>query len=103
LIFKAPYGGNSMPPSQKVDFYLREYFFGKNKMKMIGLKAKHKRGKNEDYFYKVGTWRTFYKNGNLKSLINYDIRVNKNGISQSFNQDGNRTEEKYFIHGEELK
>jgi len=86
-----------------IDVELRKYFFGKNKMKMIGLKAKHKKGKNEDYFYKVGTWRTFYKNGNLKSLINYDFREKENGKISSYNNEGILIEEKNFLHGKEIK
>lgn len=86
-----------------IDVELRKYYYGKNKLKVIGLKAKHKQGKNEDYFYKIGTWRSFHRNENLKELVNYDFREKENGKSLFYNNEGILIGEKNFLHGKEIK
>lgn len=86
-----------------IDIELREYYYGKHQLKMIGLKSKHIRGKNDEYFYKIGTWRKFHKNGNLKSIENYDFREKRNGVSLFYNKQGILIEEKNYQHGEEVK
>lgn len=85
------------------DVELRKYYYGKKKLKMIGLKAKHKRGKNEDYYYQMGTWKYYHRNGNLKDVVNYDCREKKNGKSQHYDIEGNLVEEKTFKHGIEVE
>jgi hypothetical protein len=45
--------------------------------KFIGLKAIHKLSSNDTYNYKIGYWRYFYSNGDIKKEVIYDLTENE--------------------------
>lgn len=51
--------------------------YGNGNYRFIGLCGYHNLGQNPTYKYKMGVWRYFYKNGNLRKEILYDLRENK--------------------------
>ncbi len=57
--------------------------------KYAGLTAKHLYGANSDYPYMIGTWRYYYKNGQLKEYIDYDLKERKNGSYKKYDEQGN--------------
>ncbi len=67
---------------------LREERYPNGQVKFIGLKSKHAYGRNPDYLYKIGTWKYFYSNGQLKKRINYDLRENKHGLYEEYDKTG---------------
>ena len=67
---------------------LSEARYGNEQIKFIGLKSKHNYGRNPDYLYKIGTWRYFYRNGQLKKRVDYDLRERKHGLFQLSQKNG---------------
>ena len=93
---------------EKIEIVKVEYSNGN--VKSVGLKAKHKFGDTgEDIyssiynFYKIGTWRYFYENGQLKKLVDYDLNENKDGRYLEYDSDGNLKIEKTFKSGKTIK
>lgn len=41
--------------------------------KFIGLRALHKYGHDPDYWYRIGLWRYYHRNGQIKREVIYDI------------------------------
>lgn len=56
---------------QTVTPFERKYKNGK--IKILGINAKHKLGRNSNYLYKIGTWAFYSENGKLEKYIRYDI------------------------------
>ncbi|MFC2151833.1 hypothetical protein ACFLSE_04830 [Bacteroidota bacterium] len=72
-------------------------------IKSIGIKAKQKVETEDDdlyysinRYYKVGTWRYFYDNGQLRLLIDYDLSENKDGRYLEYDSEGNLILEKKY-------
>ncbi len=70
-------------------------------IKSIGLEAKHYIQIEEDYsnqnkFFRIGTWRYFYNNGQIKMLVDYDLRERKDGRLIKFNKDGKIKKEEVY-------
>ena len=67
------------------------------------MESKHYIQIKEDYsnhnkFFRIGTWRYFYNNGQLKMLVDYDLRERKNGRLIKFDKDGNiKKQEEYQL------
>lgn len=96
------------PEFEKVELYHEEYSNGN--LKVIGLNAKHKLGEsgddiysNNNYYNKIGTWRYFYENGQLKNLIDYNLNEKKDGRYLEFDSDGNLKKEKNYNIGKKIK
>jgi hypothetical protein len=85
-----------------ISIELRQDQYSNGRLNFIGLKAKHKKGANADYFYKIGTWRFFYKNGQLKELIDFNLKEEKNGRYQLYDEEGNLLEDKRFEQNKEV-
>ncbi|PCH96850.1 MAG: hypothetical protein COB85_03220 [Bacteroidetes bacterium] len=67
---------------------LRKGLYHSGQIKFIGLKSRHNFGKNPNYQYKIGTWRYFYPNGQLKRRVDYDLRENKHGLYETYYSGG---------------
>jgi len=78
---------------KEIELYKSEYKNGK--IKSIGIKAKHDYGVN-DYSYKIGTWRYFYNNGEVKEIINFNLREKKYDIYKSFSEKGQLIQESFY-------
>jgi hypothetical protein len=46
-------------------------------VKTIGVLARHNKSENKGYYFKIGTWLTYYANGQLKQRVDYDLQENK--------------------------
>ncbi len=91
----------SNPLLTKIELWQNNY--GNGQIKFIGYKAKHKEGVNQDYSYKIGTWMYFFKNGQLKELIDYNIKEQKNGRYCTYDKSGEVIEFKKFKQDIEIK
>lgn len=60
---------------KNIEFWESKY--GNGNYRFIGLCGYHNLTQNPTYKYKIGVWRYFYKNGNLKKEILYDLVENK--------------------------
>jgi hypothetical protein len=56
---------------------LWESKYGNGNYRFIGLRGYHNIHQNPEYGYKIGYWRYFYKNGDLKKEIIFDLVENK--------------------------
>ena len=77
-------------------------YYRNGKIKFIGLKVRHTAGV-ENYEYKTGTWRYYYENGNLKTLIDYDMYEQKNGRYEKYDESGNLIEKKKYFANNEIR
>jgi hypothetical protein len=67
-----------LPKTKKINnIKLWESKYGNGNYKFIGLSGYHNLNLNPEYKYKFGIWQYFYKNGDLKREILYDIKENK--------------------------
>jgi hypothetical protein len=60
-----------------IETKLEKKFYNTGKTKSIGIIVRHNFDGNDQYLYKIGTWRYYYENGNLQEEIIYDINANK--------------------------
>lgn len=67
---------------------LKQETYANGNIKKTGVVAKHKLSNNSDYFYKIGTWKTFHKNGNIESILNYNLEEDKTGEYYFYNEKG---------------
>ena len=65
-----------------------KYSYSNGNTKYIGLRAKHTLANNDGYYYKVGTWRYFHKNGKLKKEVDYDLEERTTGRIKVFDENG---------------
>jgi hypothetical protein len=85
----------------RVTVYERKY--KNNQIKSIGTHAQHKLGENSSYLYKIGTWITYYKNGDIKEYIDYNIIGEKDGNYKLFKEGGELEIESKFEKGIQIK
>jgi len=78
--------------------------------KSIGIKAQHKIGYDKDdlyssinTYYKIGTWRYFYNNGQIKLLVDYNLNEIKDGRYIEYDTEGNIKTEKKYKEGKVVK
>ncbi len=82
--------------------------YSNGNLKAIGMKAKLAFGKGGDdiysdsYYYKIGTWRYFYDNGQLKTLVDYNLNEKKDGRYIEYDKDGNIIKNLIFKSGEKI-
>jgi len=96
------------PEIETIEISREEYFNGN--IKSMGLKAKHDLGKVSDdvysesnYYNKIGTWRYFHENGQLKTLVDYNINEEKDGRYIEYDIIGNIIKESTYKSGKKIK
>lgn len=70
-----------------IETKLERKVYNTEKTKSVGIIVRHNFGGNDQFLYKVGSWRYYYENGNLKEEIIYDIRGKKLD-SKKLDEDG---------------
>lgn len=71
--------------------------------KYFGIWAKHDMGNNSDYYYDIGTWYYFHKNGQLKQEVNYNVIGQKHGAYIEYDDKGKVIKESMYSNGELVK
>lgn len=74
------------PNFKDIELIKSEYRNGN--VKYEGLEANHLWSNNPEYAYKIGTWRSFYENGQLKEYIDYNLTQDKNGRYVKYSDEG---------------
>ncbi|HBS88131.1 MAG: hypothetical protein A2W91_05350 [Bacteroidetes bacterium GWF2_38_335] len=96
--YKRMEGFNKKYGFKKVEITESKYKNGS--IKKIGPKSEHSFSFSETYSYKIGTWRYYYKNGKLKSVVNYDLAERKHGYFILYNMDGSIKQKFMYEYGE---
>lgn len=96
----------SHPDVEEIILVSDEYSNGK--VKSIGLEAKHNIKIDGDYtnhnnYVKIGTWRYFFENGQLKMLVDYDLNENKDGRFIKYDKDGTIKKKENYKLGWKIK
>jgi hypothetical protein len=76
-----------------LNIQLRKEEYGNGALKNIGIMAMHKQAGDQYLFYRIGTWRYYYKNGQLQEYIEYDMNQKKIGIYRKYSEEGELVEE----------
>lgn len=79
---------------------LIESKYSNGNYKMLGLKAKHFMSPNTDYYYKIGTWTYYHKNGSISKLVEYDLRERMSGRHITYDKEGNIISKTYYYSRE---
>jgi len=82
---------------------LIEKSYGNGTLKSIGVKAKHNMSYSRDYFYTIGTWHQFHKNGQIAEVVNYNLNGDKNGPEIKYDEEGNVIKESMYLNGKIVK
>jgi len=83
--------------------------YSNGSIKSVGLEAKHKLDKSDDLYatmtnyYKIGTWRYFYENGQLRVLVDYNINEQKDGRYIEYDEQGNIVKETTYKSGKKIE
>lgn len=80
-----------------------EEYYPNGHLKFIGAKAFHSFGLRKDYKYKIGTWISFYKSGQIKQIQDYNLVEKRNGRYQTFKENGDIKTDKRFNEDQEVK
>ena len=96
----------SHPDIEDIKLVSEEYSVGI--FKSIGLEAKHNIKVEGDYsshynYVKIGTWRYFYENGQIKMLVDYDLNENKDGGLIKYDKNGNIKKVEEYKSGWKIK
>ena len=90
------------------DIKISSQIYSNGNLKLIGLEAKHYIKVEGDYtnynnYVKIGTWRYFYENGQIKMLVDYDLKENKDGRLIKYDKDGNIKKQEEYKLGWKIK
>ncbi|HAF28152.1 MAG TPA: hypothetical protein DCG75_03800 [Bacteroidales bacterium] len=93
-----------------VEIKVVEENYSNGNLKSVGLIAKYVNPvvgddvySNRDWFYKIGTWRYFYKDGQIKICANYDLIENKEGEYILYDQTGQIKKQEEYKSGKKVK
>ena len=99
---------NNHPLFENVELFHNEQANGE--LYSIGLKAKHHIYNSGDdiysdgnQYYKIGTWRYYNENGQLKRLIDYNLIGKKDGRLIEYNLSGKLVKTKQYKSGKKIK
>lgn len=85
------------------DVKIIEKNYSDGKTKIIGLEAKHTLESNGNFYYKIGTWKTYFNNGILKSEIDYNLLGVLNGKYTIYDNNGKLIKNKEYKNGKLIK
>lgn len=75
-------------------------YYKNDQLKYFGIWAKHRKGRNWEYLYDIGTAFHFYENGQIKEEVNFNWFGQKEGKNRTFSEDGKVIKEQTFVDGE---
>ena len=78
---------------------IKEKYYKSGNLKCVSIRAKHSIQNSPTRRYKIGTHQYYFKNGGLKKRVEYNLRGQKNGRFQQFDEEGNITKDKHYNHG----
>lgn len=73
---------------------VEKYYYSNGNPRYIGIRAKHTLADNDNYYYKIGTWRYYHKNGHLKSQVDYDLKGETRNRNEIYDENGKLLEDK---------
>jgi hypothetical protein len=75
-------------------------YYNNDQLKFFGVWAKHRKGRNWEYPYDIGTAFFFYENGQIKEEINYNWFGKKEGKNSTYSEDGELIKVLSYVDGE---
>lgn len=82
-----------------MDVQLSISYFVNGQVRSIGLKCKSLNTPDPDNYYKIGTWRSFHKNGMLKDYSDYNFREQRNGVNRTYDESGELLKDRLYVNG----
>lgn len=96
------------PKFESTKLFQKEYSNGN--LKSIGIKSRQMLGEFVDDFYesesfysKIGTWRYYYEDEQLKRIVNYNLKGKKDGKYLEYDKNGKLTKKVLYKQGKKIK
>lgn len=81
------------------DPYIDNPKYGNGNYRHTGIKSANNLTLSNTFYYKVGTWRYFHKNGQLKTYIEYNHLGQEDGLYIEYDENGNEILREHYEDG----